>query len=171
MIYKKTLYFKTIQLTELLVKRCIATKKLSSPRFTTLGENVTDFSNFSVIPHPESKLTKYQGFHGLKLRFRFKVFVKCRQKKQDDFSMEQQLKNLTNLTNVITNFPFRPKEHWNILPKIVTKNCFNCLYGYYDKGYFGDELRSQSFTSLMAHLRHDINRVYSFSRCLNGTFP
>ena len=30
--------------------------------------------------------------------------------------------------------------------------------------------RSQSFTSLMADLRHDINRVSSFSRCLNGTF-
>ena len=31
------------------------------------------------------------------------------------------------------------------------------------------ELRSQSFTSLMAD--QDINRVSSFSRCLNGTFP
>ena len=31
--------------------------------------------------------------------------------------------------------------------------------------------RSQSFTSLMADLRQDINRVSSFSRCLNGTFP
>ena len=51
---------KTIQRTELLMKRYIATKySTSSPRFTTLGENVTDFSNFSGIPHPESKLTKY----------------------------------------------------------------------------------------------------------------
>ena len=33
------------------------------------------------------------------------------------------------------------------------------------------ELRSQSFTSLMADLRQDINGVFSFSRCLNGTFP
>ena len=32
-------------------------------------------------------------------------------------------------------------------------------------------LRAQSFTSLMADLRQDINRVSSFSRCLNGTFP
>ena len=32
-------------------------------------------------------------------------------------------------------------------------------------------LRSQSFTSLMADLRQDNNRVSSFSRCLNGTFP
>ena len=151
MIYERTLYFMKIQPIELLVKRCIATKKLSTPRFTTLGENVTDFSNFSVIPYPESKITKYQGFRGLKLRFPFKIFVKCRQQqKQDDFSMEQQLKNLTTLTNVISNFPFGPKEHWNVLPKIVTKNCFNCLYGYYDKGYFGDELRSHSFTSLLA---------------------
>ena len=31
--------------------------------------------------------------------------------------------------------------------------------------------RSQSFTSLNADLRQDINRVSSFSRCLNGTFP
>ena len=30
--------------------------------------------------------------------------------------------------------------------------------------------RAQSFTSLMADLRQDINRVSSFSRCLNGTF-
>ena len=33
------------------------------------------------------------------------------------------------------------------------------------------DLRDQSFTSLMADLRQDINRVSSFSRCLNGTFP
>ena len=31
--------------------------------------------------------------------------------------------------------------------------------------------RTQSFTSLMADLRQDINRVFSSSRCLNGTFP
>ena len=31
--------------------------------------------------------------------------------------------------------------------------------------------RSQSITFLMADLRQDINRVSSFSRCLNGTFP
>ena len=30
--------------------------------------------------------------------------------------------------------------------------------------------RSQSFTSLMADLRQDINRVSSFNRCVNGTF-
>ena len=32
-------------------------------------------------------------------------------------------------------------------------------------------LRYQSFTSLMADLRQDINSVASFSRCRNGTFP
>ena len=32
-------------------------------------------------------------------------------------------------------------------------------------------LRFQSFTSLMVDLYQDINRVSSFSRCLNGTFP
>ena len=32
-------------------------------------------------------------------------------------------------------------------------------------------LRAQSFTSLMAELCQDINRVSSFSRCLNGSFP
>ena len=31
--------------------------------------------------------------------------------------------------------------------------------------------RDQSFTSLMADLRQYINRVSSFNRCLNGTFP
>ena len=31
-------------------------------------------------------------------------------------------------------------------------------------------LRAQSFTSLMADLRQDIDRVSSFSRCCNGTF-
>ena len=31
--------------------------------------------------------------------------------------------------------------------------------------------RSQSFTSLKVDLRQDINRVSSFTRCLNGTFP
>ena len=32
-------------------------------------------------------------------------------------------------------------------------------------------LGDQSFTSLMADLSRDINRVSSFSRCLNGTNP
>ena len=32
-------------------------------------------------------------------------------------------------------------------------------------------LRAQSFTSLMANFCQYINRVSSFSRCLNGTFP
>ena len=31
--------------------------------------------------------------------------------------------------------------------------------------------RAQSFTSLMADLCQDMNRVSSFCRCLNGTFP
>ena len=35
----------------------------------------------------------------------------------------------------------------------------------------GEILRSQSFTSLMVDLPQDINRVFSFSRCPNGTFP
>ena len=30
---------------------------------------------------------------------------------------------------------------------------------------------AQSFTSLMVDLCLDINRISSFSRCLNGTFP
>ena len=34
-----------------------------------------------------------------------------------------------------------------------------------------DTSRAQSFTSLMADLHQDINRVSSFSRCCNGTFP
>ena len=34
-----------------------------------------------------------------------------------------------------------------------------------------DILRSQSFTSLMADLRQDINRGFALSKCLNGTFP
>ena len=33
------------------------------------------------------------------------------------------------------------------------------------------EVRAQSFIALMVDLRHDINRVSSYSRCLNGTFP
>ena len=33
------------------------------------------------------------------------------------------------------------------------------------------KLWAQSFTSLMADLCQDINRVSLFSRCLNGTFP
>ena len=32
-------------------------------------------------------------------------------------------------------------------------------------------IQGQSFTSLMADLRQDLNRVSSSSRCLNGTFP
>ena len=32
-------------------------------------------------------------------------------------------------------------------------------------------IRSQSFTSLMADLRQDINCGFAFSRCINGTFP
>ena len=31
--------------------------------------------------------------------------------------------------------------------------------------------RAQSFTSLMTDLRQDLNRVFSFSRCLNVIFP
>ena len=39
-------------------------------------------------------------------------------------------------------------------------------------GVVKEDPRSQSFTSLMADFRQDINRVSSsFSRCLNGTFP
>ena len=34
-----------------------------------------------------------------------------------------------------------------------------------------DHPGTQSFTSLMADLRKDINKVSSFSRCSNGTFP
>ena len=36
---------------------------------------------------------------------------------------------------------------------------------------FGTNLRSQSFTCLMADLRQDKNRVSSFRKCCNGTFP
>ena len=39
------------------------------------------------------------------------------------------------------------------------------------KGARKDLLRDQSFTSLMADLRQNINLVFSFSRCLNGNFP
>ena len=45
---------------------------------------------------------------------------------------------------------------------------------YYEENYYSGchYQRSQSFTSLMADLRQDINIVSSFSRmCLNGTFP
>ena len=38
-------------------------------------------------------------------------------------------------------------------------------------GILGFCLRAQSFTYLMADLCQDINRVSSFSRCLNRTFP
>ena len=33
------------------------------------------------------------------------------------------------------------------------------------------KLRTQSFTSLKADPRQDINGGFDFSRCLNGTFP
>ena len=33
------------------------------------------------------------------------------------------------------------------------------------------DFRAQSFTSLKADLRQDINGGFAFSRCLNGTFP
>ena len=36
--------------------------------------------------------------------------------------------------------------------------------------FIWSSFRSQSFTSLMADLQQDINRDFSFSRCLNGTF-
>ena len=32
-------------------------------------------------------------------------------------------------------------------------------------------VRAQSFTSLKADLRQDLNGGFAFSRCLNGTFP
>ena len=35
----------------------------------------------------------------------------------------------------------------------------------------GYKLWAQSFHSLMADIRQDINGVNSFSGCLNGTFP
>ena len=35
---------------------------------------------------------------------------------------------------------------------------------------FEDSPRSQSYTSLIADFPQDINRVFSFSRCLNGIF-
>ena len=40
-----------------------------------------------------------------------------------------------------------------------------------DKNKITHSFRAHSFMSLMADLRQDINRVSSFIRCLNGTFP
>ena len=40
-----------------------------------------------------------------------------------------------------------------------------------DSVYTKKILRAQSLTSLMANLPQDINKVSSFNRCLNGTFP
>ena len=37
--------------------------------------------------------------------------------------------------------------------------------------HYNGKYRAQSFTSLKAGLRQDINRVSSFSKCLNGTVP
>ena len=39
------------------------------------------------------------------------------------------------------------------------------------KGTYSMFLWVKSFTSLMADLSQDINRVFSFIRCLNRTFP
>ena len=35
-----------------------------NPKFTTIGKTVDDFAEFTGIPCPKSKITKYQGFRG-----------------------------------------------------------------------------------------------------------
>ena len=51
--------------------------------------------------------------------------------------------------------------------------CVLCLrmIGLAADGKLLSYLRVQSFTSLMADLRQDINRLSSLISCLNGTFP
>ena len=47
---------------------------------------------------------------------------------------------MTSLTTSIADFPFRDKESWNAIPKIVTNDCFNSFHGIMQKhGYFRDD--------------------------------
>ena len=56
------------------------------------------------------------------------------------------------------------RKNFAILDMSTTEKNYTCVVGYGP--------RAQSFTtSLMEDLRQEINRVSSFSRCLNGTFP
>ena len=70
-----------------------------------------------------------------------------------------------NFENAFLSFSL-PFSFWYCLLKKVflLDHAFKYLFPFC-------KLRAQSFTSLMADLRQDINRVPSFSRCLNGTFP
>ena len=116
-----------------------------NPKFTTIGKTVEDFSEFTGIPCPKSSITKYQGFRGrLKLTDHLGggfILVKlCQQSEQEDFSTKKQLEIMTSLTTSIADFPFRDKESWNAIPKIVTNDCFNSFHGIMQKhGYFRDD--------------------------------
>ena len=114
-----------------------------NPSFTTIGKSVDDFSEFTGIPCPKSKITKYQGFRGrLKLSDHLGggcFLVKLCQERED-FSTKKQLEIMTSLTTLIADFPFRNKDSWNAIPKIVTKDCFNSFHGIMQKhGYFRDD--------------------------------
>ena len=116
-----------------------------NPKFTTIGKTVEDFSEFTGIPCPKSIITKYQGFRGrLKLTDHLGggfILVKlCQQSEQEGFSTKKQLEIMTSLTTSIADFPFRDKESWNAIPKIVTNDCFNSFHGIMQKhGYFRDD--------------------------------
>ena len=116
-----------------------------NPKFTTIGKTVEDFSEFTGIPCPKSSITKYQGFRGrLKLTDHLGggfILVKlCQQSEQEDFSTKKQLEIMTSLTTSIADYPFRDKESWNAIPKIVTKDCFHSFHGIMQKhGYFRDD--------------------------------
>ena len=73
----------------------------------------------------------------------------------------------TALKNHLDYFKFEPEATTQTSARAI----FNLSdpMGEPDPDRSNVKLRSQSFTSLMADLRQDINRVSSFSRCLNGT--
>ena len=105
-----------------------------------------------------------------------------------------KIKKILTCQNSTTNFEIMKTNCWNILIKyrskfypsvqilkILKSNSMEgdqilttlklLIIGESGVGKSSLLLRSQSFTSLMADPRQDINRVSSFSRCLNGTFP
>ena len=63
------------------------------------------------------------------------------------------------------------QTHTPAVPFKMPPICANLKNNFITVVQLHDTYRAQSFTSLMADLRQDINRVSSFIRFLNGTCP
>ena len=100
----------------------------------------------------------------------------CNETFLDEYHWERMAKNAQikkNPSNKIGKWDWEwiisplKKDHYILLIKLINVGVELCKFEITWK----DTYRAQSFSSSMADLRQDINRVSTFSSCLNGTFP